>query len=203
MPRSTLRQYAVSVACVLTLGLTSLTACSSDSASPAPLDPTPSDTSSASESPTTSTSPDASPGGSGTEAGPPVLPPEARGTTRASAIPFVSHWIAVLNYGFQTLNAKPLQHLSAENCSQCAAITRGLRRVKTSGGHIEGGTWTARQLRVVGDVEVQAVITYPSQVVFERKGAKPEHFKPGRTFYVFGLSANNGRWTMKTIEGGS
>src|SRR5215217_1648 len=97
MPRSTLKQYAVTVASSLALGASLLTSCSSESATPAPLDPASSETAPSGGDPTPSPSGDSSASGSATTAGPPTLPPDARGATRACAGPFVHFWVDTFN----------------------------------------------------------------------------------------------------------
>src|SRR5215213_6053641 len=97
MPRSTLRQYAVTVASSLALGASLVAGCSSESAAPAPLDPASSETSPSGGDPTPSPSGDSSPSGSATTADPPTLPRDARGATRASAGPFVAYWVNTFN----------------------------------------------------------------------------------------------------------
>src|SRR3954454_5182989 len=129
MPRSTLKQYAVTVAGALALGL-ALSGCAGDSAAPAPLDSPSAKTATADPTP----SEDSSQGGSGTTAGPPTLPPEARGTTRASAGPFVRYWVDTLNFASANLRPKPLRRLSTSDCQACRSLTEVISEIKAAGG---------------------------------------------------------------------
>lgn len=207
MPRSMLRQYAVAVACVLALGLTSLTACSGDSASPAPLDPTPSKASSPSETPTTTTSPDESPDGSETEAGPPKLPPAARGTTRASAEPFVRYWVETFNYATTHLAPSTIRRISYPRCQACVEAASVISRIKRDGGEMRGEGWRLTRVELLPPgrplrPQVRAFITFAPSTVIEKRGGEPKRFSGGkRTVYTFELGARRHRWAVAGIVG--
>src|SRR3954470_20302201 len=144
MPRSTLKQYAVTGAGALALGL-ALSGCAGDSAAPAPLDSPSAKTATADPTP----SEDSSQGGSGTTTGPPTLPPEARGTTRASAGPFVRYWVD--NYRFAVTHLAPdrIRRRSLPGCEACSIIADSLTRIKDDGGHFKGTGWRVRRVEVL------------------------------------------------------
>lgn len=202
MPRSTLRQYAAAAVCCSALGLSLLAGCTGDSAAPAPLDPESSE-STASTDPTPTQSPDASP----TSKGPPRLPAEARGTTRASAGPFVRYWVDTLNYATTHLAPWSIRRQSFPMCQACEEAASVIARIKRDGGEMSGEGWnlTRVELLPVGRSnrpQVRAYITFAPSVVVERAGAKPRRFAGGKkTIYTFELGVRRGQWATAGIVG--
>ena len=207
MQRNPLRPYAATAACSLALSLSLLAACSGDAATPAPLDPESSGTSSAATESSRSPSPDSSPDASPTLAGPPPLPPQARGTTRASAGPFVRHWVDSFNYATRSLNTSRMRQISYPGCQACTEIAASVDRVRRAGGHFEGDAWSVKRSTLLPDGEpgrpqVRASIEYLPQVVVEAAGASPRRFTGGKTLtYTFELAARGQRWAVAGIVG--
>jgi hypothetical protein len=181
------KRYAA-LAAVLVLG----TACSEDPPAPDPI----------AAAPSTSTTPSATPSPSG----PPTMPAEAKGTSRKSAVAFVRHYVDLMNHSASALDPEPLRLLSAEDCAACRRILRSVEEVRDAGGRFVGGAWTVAEPRIVPGVvrrnaQVQLVVTYPRQRVFETKGAQPLKFAAGKTFYTFTLVPEGETWTVAAIEG--
>jgi len=206
MPRSTLKQYAVTVASSLALGASLLTSCSSESAAPAPLDPASSETSPSGD-PTPSPSGDSSASGSATTAGPPTLPPDARGATRASAGPFVHYWVDTLNYATTHLAPSAIRQISFPLCQACNEAAALIAKVKRNGGEMRGEGWrlTRAQLLPPGAPrrpQVRAYITFAPSVVIPERGEEPQRFSGGKkTVYTFELGVRKGRWATAGIVG--
>ena len=168
------------------------TACSEDPPAPAPIEAAPS----------MSTTPSATPSSSG----PPAMPASAKGTSRKSAVPFVRHYVDLMNHSAAVLDPEPLRRLSGTGCIACKRIVRSVDRVRGAGGRFVGGAWTVMEPRVVPaevprNVQVQIVVTYPRQQVFEAHGAKPVKFAAGKTFYTFTLAPDAYRWSVQSIAG--
>ena len=79
----------------------------------------------------------------------PSLPPAAAAHTKAGAIAFVRHYIALINYSQATGDVTALDRVEATNCSSCRSVRKQLTKMYRAGGWIRGG-----QLQVV---KVQAL----------------------------------------------
>ena len=208
MPRSSHQQYVVGSASSLALLLTLLTGCSSGAAEPAPLDhPSSAASTSAAADPTDSPSPTPSKSEPADASGPPALPPEARGTTRASAGPFVRYWVDSYAFAVNHLTPAAISRISLPLCEVCSLIAGSLARVKDAGGHFEGSGWRLDRVEVLppgraNKPQVRAYITFTPQVVYERAGADPKRYKGGdKTVYTFNLAPSKGEWAVAGIIG--
>lgn len=75
-------------------------------------------------------------------------------------------------------------------------------------GHFVGGQWTVEEPQLLprwraGLAQVRLVVTYPRQLVYKSKGAKPMRFKAGKTLYKFDLRATSRGWVIADITGAS
>ena len=158
---------------------------------PAPLpSPTPSPTPSSSPSPTVAA---------------PTLPPEARGTSTASAKAFVRHYVALVNHAVASGNSDELARASASDCRSCAAVIMKLNSVYEAGGNIRSDGWKIRSLNVVpgrptNKPALDVGLHLSPQVVIEKKGAKKRSFEGGRLPATFYLVVSHGTWVVREWE---
>lgn len=188
------RRRALRVAFAITLVLATTAGCS-DNPEPEPLD-----RSNVSASPAPSETPE--------PAGPPTMPPEARGTSKQSAIAFVEHVIDVLNYTARTLDTRPLARLSASDCAACKGILQTTNDIRTARGHISGGSWLPLEVKALSGatkdfIQVQVVVNYAEQSVVESRGTRPKRYPSGRTVYIFDLKRPFSERRLLAIRGGA
>lgn len=173
--------------------LLALTSACSEAPAPKPLETAPSSTGT---TPTETPSP----------TGAPTLPPEAKGTSRKAAVAFVRHYVSVLNYAAASLDHSAIEELSAADCEACSAIAESVETVGKNNGRFVGGEWKVIEPRLLPErrrklAEVQLVVSYPRQLVYESNGAKPLDFEAGQTFYTFVLRKVRGGWVVAAIRG--
>lgn len=190
MPKRS-RIRGATLAAALLLGSSSLASCSDN---PAP-EPLASDTPSATATATATPSP----------TGAPALPPEARGTTRKSAVAFVRHWVDTLNYSADTLDTKHLRELSAPNCDGCTTAVEIIEDLRRDGGRFIEHEWTLQEMQPLTvdstTAQVQVLVKSAASRVVEKAGQEPKDYKPGKTVYVFTLEDRASQWTVRQIRG--
>lgn len=206
MPRSTTNGYAATLVTAAVVSLGALTSCAGESAEPRALDTAASGTPSSADAPTATSSPTSTPSRSASHASPPTLPPEARGTTRASAGPFVRYWVDTLNYATRHSRPLAIQPLSRRSCVACRSLSNVIRKVRDGGGRLNGKGWTVRRTEVLPIAQplrpqVRAFITFEPQTVIEKHGAAPLHFDGGRTVYTFNLVPSAETWAVAGVIG--
>ena len=219
MQRSSTRRYAGILAALLTFSAALLSGCADDSAQPAPLDapsqtpdtPDPDPSTSADPTgaadPTGSPGTEESPGDEQSPSAPPTLPPEARGTTRASAGPFVRHWVDMYQHAVTRLAPEHLNELSLPGCEACNLIIGSLRKIERSGGHFEGSGWQLRRVQVLPQaaprrMQVRAHLSFTPQKVYERADSEPIVYRGGeRSVYTFNLASDTDTWVVAGIIG--
>jgi hypothetical protein len=147
--------------------------------------------------------PSASP--SPTAAGAPTLPPEARGTSMASAKAFVRHYIALVNYAMASGSLDELKNAGSPGCTSCAAVIDRVERVYSAGGSIRSHGWRVQSISVVPGRSHNAPaldvgLRLSPQVVVEKRGAAKQSFDGGRLPATFYLSETAGTWVVREWE---
>ena len=168
----------------------------SENPEPAPLE---NDTTAASTTPSPSPSKTRSPDGA------PIMPPEAKGTSKQAAIAFVEHVIEILNYTARTLDPDALRRVSDPDCQVCDAIGERMRDIQDAGGSISGGEWRSVESRVYMGagpqlVQVQAVVDSARQMVRRSKDEEPVVHPAGRRVYIFNIAPADTGWTLIDIK---
>lgn len=74
--------------------------------------------------------------------GPPTLPPEAEGTSKAAAEAFVRHYVDTINHALATMDSTQLRVLSHRQCGACDGGASFIDRVRRRNGDISGGQYT-------------------------------------------------------------
>lgn len=157
---------------------------------PAPLpSPTPSPTPSSSPSPTVAA---------------PTLPPEARGTSTASAKAFVRHWISALNYAGPSGETAQLMRLNASDCAACTAIADLIREASSAGGFIKGAGWEVKNVRIVysdkSQVVVDALVNVHPQRIKTDASAPVRRFEGGPRLKTFWLVRAANSWRVARLD---
>ena len=122
---------------------------------------------------TTSSSPSTPPSSSPSTAPPPALPAAAQQHTKAGAIAFVRHYIALINYAQATGSVDELERAGLESCRSCTSTTRFIARLYARGGRFEGGFTTVLQVMDAispseyGDYVVDVTIKIAPSVVHD------------------------------------
>lgn len=129
-----LRTLVVLACCLGVVG------CSDDSPGP---EPGPSPTGSVS-TPTPSSSSSA-PEPAPTE---PALPGAAKEATERGARAFIAYYWELINYAQVTGDVTALKRVSGPNCDGCNAGIEGIRDLYRDGGHIEGGDYAIRVVKL-------------------------------------------------------
>jgi hypothetical protein len=127
------------------------------------------------------------------------MPDAARANTKAGAIAFVRHYIDLINYAQATGDVTPLEKVEDTRCGSCTNVRQGVRDIYGSGGHIEGGAWSAK-VRLASprpDLSgwtVFADVQYgPQHVVRDSKTTSLGGGKSPMTFVVKSIA---GEWTV-------
>jgi len=141
-------------------------------------------------------SPSASP-----SATPPEMPVAAKKKTRAGAIAFVRHYVAVLNYATFSGQTSAARALDGGKCSSCKRMLASIDSVYEKGGRVEGGAWKPTP---VSDIPhpggsgwtVDAKISYGPQVVYATADAEPKKYTGGGRLVSFILESSGGAWEV-------
>jgi hypothetical protein len=164
------------------------TACSEDPPAPDPFEAAPS----------TSAAPTATP----SPTGPPVMPDAAKGTSRKAAVPFVRHYVDVLNQAAVDGSTGWLARRSPE-CKACQAIVELVDEVYARGGRIETQGWdveAAQALRTgSGPTQVRIMVRSAPQT-FRVPGEKPQRFNGGSSVKTFTLVPSRAGWQVAHLD---
>jgi hypothetical protein len=69
----------------------------------------------------------------------PALPAQAAGDSNEGATNFASHWVDLIGYGYQTLDANPMRSLYLPSCNACQKLVAQLDHDKAAGDRYDGG----------------------------------------------------------------
>jgi hypothetical protein len=179
------RARCAALAAVLVL----VTACSDDPPAPAPIEAAP---------PTTSATPSATPSPSG----PPSMPAEAKGISRKAAVPFVRHFVDVLNQAALDGSTTWLDKRSPA-CKACRAIVELIDEVYARGGRIVTEGWDIKAAQVLrtgsGPTQVRITVRSAPQT-FRVPGEKPQRFSGGVSVKTFTLEPSRAGWHVAHLD---
>ena len=136
---------------------------------------------------------------------PPVMPAAAREKTKAGAVAFMRHYVAVLNYASVSGDLATLRQLSLNSCVKCAALTDGIEKVYAAGGNIQGIGWTVLSARPYGFAQgryfLDATIQSAPQVVVASAGASPQRFSGNtKVLRAFVLERRSSKWVVSELD---
>lgn len=158
---------------------------------PAPLpSPTPSPTPSSSPSPTVAA---------------PTLPPEARGTSTASAKAFVRHYFEAINYSASTGDVSYLRTLGSPECQSCTAIVENIDDIYSAGGLIRTRGWI---LTTVSPVPGQPSrlpifdlgVRLSREQIVKKRGVKPTAFVGAKQPMTIYLRRQADSWQVTRLD---
>jgi hypothetical protein len=130
---------------------------------------------------------------------PPAMPDAAKANTKAGAIAFVRHYIELINYAQATGDVSALEKVEDPGCESCTSVRQGVHDIYSSGGHIDGGAWSAevRSSSPRPDLSAWTVFTDvqygPQQVVRDSKTTSLGGGKSPMTFVVKSVA---GQWSV-------
>jgi hypothetical protein len=81
-------------------------------------------------------------GSATTQPHPPTLPTTATAPTEDGAKAFVAYYTKLVDYTEQTLDTKPIEHISSPACGGCTSGVQAIKRISKEGGRIDGGSET-------------------------------------------------------------
>lgn len=71
------------------------------------------------------------------------MPAAAKANTKAGAIAFVRYYVELINHAQATGDVSALAEVEDPGCKSCTSVRRGVTDIYGSGGHIDGGAWSA------------------------------------------------------------
>lgn len=148
------------------------------------------DPSPAPSSPTTSASPTPTP---------PVMPGAAKANTKAGAVAFVKYYIELINHAQATGDTEALARVESDSCHSCKRARNSLDEIYASGGHLEGGEWTAdiRSVTRRPDVDGWTALVlaqYAPQKIVKSGGTTP--LKGGKSLITFVVRRDAVSWNV-------
>lgn len=96
----------------------------------------------------------------------PELPEAAKRASEDGARAFIEYYWELINYAQVTGDVKTLKAASGPNCGGCGAGMDGIRQLYGTGGHLEGGDYKVRLMKIN-----QLTGSNPSDIAFEAKVA--------------------------------
>lgn len=145
-----------------------------------------------------STTPSASPTGPVE----PVLPEAAKANTKAGAVAFVKHYVALLNYAQSTGKVDPARSATASDCAECQAVLNDVAHVYADGGSISGGSWKITRTLTDRNTDprfsgwfVLVRVRSGAQTV-TRPNAPSQHFKAGASSHEFLVARIQDGWKV-------
>jgi hypothetical protein len=140
-----------------------------------------------------------------TAAAAPTLPPEARGTSMASAKAFVRHYVSLVNHAVTSGSLDELKNAAAPGCDSCDAVIDRVEHVYEAGGYIRSDGWRVRTINIVPGHSpkkpaLDVGLRLSPQVVVEKKGGAKRSFDGGRLPATFYLAQSAGTWVVQEWE---
>lgn len=131
----------------------------------------------------------------------PAMPEAAKENSKAGAIAFVRHYIAVFNRAQSTGDTQQLAALSSPDCADCQAAIDGLKRIyetggKIAGGDLEPGPATAAQNKAEHRWLVLIRIESGPQSVTTAANAAPSQMPGGTRSMEFGVKHEASTWKV-------
>ncbi|MEV5053571.1 DUF6318 family protein [Arthrobacter sp. LAR12-1-1.1] len=134
---------------LVSISLTSVTACNGGGTPPPGSPPADSQSPSASSTPSAAPTPTASykpadATGRAQNVPVPELPEAAKAETKEGAIAFAKHWYTLLNYAYQTGEFRLMDQVTDSSCRLCAKVRPGIVEWNSEGRWIAGGLVRAK-----------------------------------------------------------
>jgi hypothetical protein len=136
----------------------------------------------------------------------PVMPEEAKADTKAGARAFVKYYIELINQAQATGDVDALATAEDPGCRSCANARQTLNSIYGTGGHIEGGEFTASISEVTRRPEMNewtvfAAVKFAPQQVVRSDGTTS--LKGGRSVMTLVVSYVGSNWLVKQWTRGS
>ena len=151
-------------------------------------------------SPSPSPTPQPSPTATATGKVAPPLPPAATAHTKAGAIAFVRHYVAMFNYAQSTGDTRSLRRLGLRDCISCTDVADAIDKVYRAGGSARGGELAISRAEAVRSanklIEVDIAGNFSASTVVASSGATPEHRKGDKTVASFYVRFHNSAWKV-------
>lgn len=131
----------------------------------------------------------------------PALPTAATKHTKAGALAFAKHYIALINYAQATGDTDEMRNAGGRRCRSCRQLRQTVETIYSSGGTIDGGAWRVRKvLGVIPNADtdgfnVEAVIRFGPQVI-RRGGGKVQQLKGGTGAITVFVSPQKRGWEV-------
>jgi len=109
--------------------------------------------------------PNFAPSESGSPSTPETSPTEPRTkapwekNTRAGAVAFVKHWVAVFSEAQQTGDVSEMRAISASNCVSCTNLARHVEAVYSVGGFYESQGWRVQRTTIGRQIGLPTNVT--------------------------------------------
>ena len=134
----------------------------------------------------------------------PPLPPPAAKNDSLGATSFASHWMDLVDYGYQTLDAGPLRGLAAASCQACSRFVAQLDQDKVAGATYQGGrihflSATPTDTRD-GNSTVTVLFDQDELKVVDSAGRTSETVPANRTIFVFELNWAGTAWRTTALK---
>lgn len=134
----------------------------------------------------------------------PPLPPPAAKNDSQGATSFASHWLDLVDYGYQTLDAGPLRGLATASCQACSRFVAQLDQDKAAGAKYQGGRIHFRSAVPSGTQDgkttVTALFDQDELKVVDSAGRTSETVPANRTIFVFELNWTGTAWRTTAIK---
>jgi len=132
---------------------------------------------------------------------PPAMPAAAKKKTKAGAVSFVRHYVAVLNYATFSGETDAARAMDGGKCKSCTRMLASIDSIYEKGGRVVGGAWKPTPVSNVPHPggkgwTVDAKIAYGPQSVYASADAKPKKYTGGGRLVSFILEASRGGWRV-------
>ncbi|WAL65437.1 DUF6318 family protein [Amycolatopsis cynarae] len=141
----------------------------------------------------------------------PTIPPMPSGVAksdRLGATGFASHFIDLMDYAYQSLDAAPLRDLGLPSCQACRQFLSQLDTDRAAGTHYQGGRvhFLSAEPESVDEGKqavVDAMFDQDELKVLDAHGTTVETVPANRTIFVFALRWTESGWRAESIKLGT
>lgn len=141
----------------------------------------------------------------------PTVPPVPSGmakSDRLGATSFASHFIDLMDYAYQSVDAAPLRDLGLPSCQTCRQFVSQLDSDRAAGNRYQGGRVHFRSAEPESVDEgrhavVDAMFDQDELKVLDAHGATVETVPANRTIFVFALGWTGSGWRAESIKLGT
>ena len=125
--------------------------------------------------------------------------------TPDSAIAFVQYFVALYNYGYKTLDTRPLNSIALSNCEYCQSVAKDIKRLATENDRISAYTVELRGAasppgKIARGTTVIAVINQRPGIVMQPDGTRRKLSGVKNLRAKFGLDWSNSRWKIRGVD---